>query len=77
MIGVLDHDSARKATRPGTTWANEMNFVMKHIPGAPVCAPAVQHYHCAAEPFGVTWFVYELGYICFNIFANRTLTTTP
>ena len=35
MIGVLSHDSAlSRYTGPGTTWANEMNFVMTHAPGA-------------------------------------------
>ena len=34
MIGVLGHDSALKGyTGPGTTWANEMNFVMNLAPG--------------------------------------------
>ena len=33
MNGVLGHDSALY-TRPGTTWANEMNFVMNHAPHA-------------------------------------------
>ena len=32
MIGVLGDDSA--LFEPGTTWANEMNFVMNHAPGA-------------------------------------------
>ena len=31
----LGHDSALKGfTGPGTTWANEINFVMNHAPGA-------------------------------------------
>ena len=35
MNSVLDHDSALKGyTGPRTTWANEMNFVMTHAPGA-------------------------------------------
>ena len=34
MIGVLDHDSALSYTGPGSTWSNEMNFVMNHVPGA-------------------------------------------
>ena len=35
MIGVLGHDSALQGyTGPGTTWANEMNFVMNLTPGA-------------------------------------------
>ena len=35
MIGVLGHDSALQGyTRPGTTCANEMNFVMIHTPNA-------------------------------------------
>ena len=35
MTGVLDHDSAIQGyTQPGTTWANEMNIVMNHAPGA-------------------------------------------
>ena len=32
MIGVLGHVSALHWS--GTTWANEMNFVMKHAPSA-------------------------------------------
>ena len=28
MIGVLGHDTGQ-----GTTWANEMNFVMNYAPG--------------------------------------------
>ena len=35
MIGVLGHDSALQGyTRPGTSWTNEMNFVINHAPGA-------------------------------------------
>ena len=35
MDGVLDHDSALQGyTGPGITWANEINFVMNHAPGA-------------------------------------------
>ena len=35
MIGVLGHDSALQGYAwSGTTWAYEMNFVMKHVPGA-------------------------------------------
>ena len=35
MIGFLGHDSALKGkTGPETTWANEMNFVLNHAPGA-------------------------------------------
>ena len=31
MIGVLNHDSTLQGyTGPGTTWANEMKFVMNH-----------------------------------------------
>ena len=33
--GVLGHNSTLlDYTGPGTTWANEMNFVMIHAPGA-------------------------------------------
>ena len=52
-IGVLGYDSAMEGyAGPGTTWANEMNFVMNHAPGArlfdlltsnPAC------YHCTAD----------------------------
>ena len=35
MNGVLGHDSALKGyTGPGTTWANEMNFMVNHASGA-------------------------------------------
>ena len=35
MNSVLGHDSSLKGyTWPGTTWANEMNFVMNHASGA-------------------------------------------
>ena len=35
MIGVLDHDSALYGyTGPWATWANEMDFVVNHAPGA-------------------------------------------
>ena len=35
MNGVLGHDSALPGyTRSGTTWANEMYFVMNHAAGA-------------------------------------------
>ena len=35
MHGVLDHESALEGyTGPGTTSANEINFVMNHAPGA-------------------------------------------
>ena len=32
---VLGHDSALEGyTGPGTTWVDEMNFGMNHVPGA-------------------------------------------
>ena len=35
LIGVLGHDSALWAyTGPETNWANDINFVMNHAPGA-------------------------------------------
>ena len=35
MIGVLGHDSALQGyTGPDTTWANDINSVMNHAPGA-------------------------------------------
>ena len=45
MNGVLDHDSALSGyTGPGTTWANEMNFVINHAPGAgSIARPFDQH----------------------------------
>ena len=34
-MNVLGHDSALQGyTRPGTTWANEMSFIMDHVPVA-------------------------------------------
>ena len=42
MHGVLGHDSALKGyTRPGTTWANGMKFVMNHTPGVASIARSV------------------------------------
>ena len=35
MNGVLGHDSGFvRLFGPGTTWANERNFVVNHAPGA-------------------------------------------
>ena len=35
MNGALGYDSAQEGnTGLGTTWAGDMNFVMKHAPGA-------------------------------------------
>ena len=35
MNAVLSNDSALEGyTGPGTTWANEMNFVIEYAPGA-------------------------------------------
>ena len=35
MNGVLSHNSVLKGyTGPGTTWANDMNFIMNYAPGA-------------------------------------------
>ena len=51
MIDVLGHDSALLGyTRPGTTWANEMNFVMNHAPSAgsidhDILTSSPAHYH--------------------------------
>ena len=45
--GILGHESTLYGyTGHGTTWANEMNFVLNHAPGAGsivTCRPAVQH----------------------------------
>ena len=39
MNGVLGHDFQLKDyTGPGTTWANEMNFVINHASGAGLIA---------------------------------------
>ena len=38
MNGVLGHDSALvRLYWGGTTWANEVKFVMNHAPGAGSC----------------------------------------
>ena len=37
MNGVLGHDSGLQG-KPGTTWANEMNFGANHAPNAGVIA---------------------------------------
>ena len=44
MTGILGHDSALQGyIGPGTTWANEMNFVMNHAPiDHSTCWPVVQ-----------------------------------
>ena len=35
MKGVYGHDAILQGyAGPGTTWANEMNFVMNHVSGA-------------------------------------------
>ena len=43
MNGVICHDSAlvRLYIGPGITWADEMNFVMNHAPGAGFIASPV------------------------------------
>ena len=42
MNGVINHDSVLQGyTELGTTWANEMNFVMNHAPGAGLLARPV------------------------------------
>ena len=47
MNDVLGHNSALVGyTRPGTTWANEMNFVMNPAPGVGSIARPVDHYIC-------------------------------
>ena len=44
MNGVLGHDSVLYVyTRPGTTWANEMNIVVNHAPGAGSIAQPVNY----------------------------------
>ena len=44
-IGVLGHDSVSQGyTGQDTTWANEINFVMNHAPGAgSIARPVDQH----------------------------------
>ena len=44
MIGVLGYDSALQGnTRPGTTWANVMNFVSNNAPAVgSIARPVVQ-----------------------------------
>ena len=50
MNGVLGHDSALQGcTGQGTTWVNEMNFVMDHAPGAGSIARPVDHYNCPMD----------------------------
>ena len=50
MVGVLGHNSALKGyTGPGTTWADEMNFVLNHAPGAGSLARPV-HQQSSALP---------------------------
>ena len=42
IIDVLGHDSALSGyTGPGKIWANEMNFVVNHAPGAGLFAQTV------------------------------------
>ena len=70
MIIVLGHGSALKGYNgPGTTWANSMNFVMKHVTSGgstldcwpavqsattvPRAAPPIEHVH---NTYGIRWF---------------------
>ena len=41
MNGVLGYDYAVQGYIAGTTWASEMNFTMKHAPGAGLIARPV------------------------------------
>ena len=63
MNGVLGTDSALQGnTGPGTTWSNEMNFVMNHGPGAGLIAKPVDqqssmlllNYGCLQELYEIT-----------------------
>ena len=50
MNGVLSHDSAMYGyTGPRTTWANEMNFVLKYAPGAGSIALVVDQNNCTLK----------------------------
>ena len=50
MIGVLGHDSALYGyTGLGTTWANDMNFVMNHALGAGLIARTVDQQSMGAQ----------------------------
>ena len=46
MIGALGHDSALvRLYWTGTTWANQMSFVMNYVPGAiSIAQPVDQQY---------------------------------
>ena len=67
-FGVLDHDSALQGyTGPGTTRANDMNFVMNHAPGAwsifNLLTSIPARYHCTTEaPLIVLMYHYQSNY---------------
>ena len=52
MTDVLGHDFALVSiTRPGTTWANNMNFVINRAPGAgSIVRPVEQQYSALPLP---------------------------
>ena len=50
MTGDLGHDSAQHGyIELGTTWANEMNFVMNHAPVQDQSLDLLTSYHCAMD----------------------------
>ena len=62
MNGILRHDSAVQGyTGPGSTWTNEMNFVMNHALGARSITRSTCWPHCITyTPVSVTairWLV--------------------
>ena len=68
MNVVLAHDSALYGkTGPGTTWANEMNFIMKHAPGAGSIVLLIDQqfiHHCATDAA----FGNEMNYHLHDVF---------
>ena len=51
MNGDLGHESALEGyTGPGTTWTNEMKFVINHDPGAGSIARSIDQVSSALPP---------------------------
>ena len=64
MISVLGHDSQRKAILGrGTTWANEINFVLDHAPGAGLITQLVDQQSSALPLYLVQAVYYDIRFI--------------
>ena len=74
MIGVLSHDSALKGcSGPGTTWTNEMNFVMNHDLGAgSIVLPVDQQSSALPLSYGCPGLTFKTGWRCLQDNARIT-----